>query len=164
MIAMSITQPGGPVEGIRPHVERGNIVSASTSTRQTNYGFGTDLDLPFAEAIERTTVALKAEGFGVLSTIDVAQTLREKIGAEIEPYVILGACNPQLAHRALQAEHQLGLLLPCNVIVYKHGEKSAVSIVNPAQMLGVVGDNPELDAVAHEAEVRLRRVVASLAS
>lgn len=120
--------------------------------------------MPFAEAIERTTDALKQEGFGVLSRIDVQQTLREKIGAEMEPYVILGACNPHLAHRALQAEQELGLLLPCNVIVYRTGDKSAVSIVDPIQMLGVVGGKPELDAVAQEANVKLRRVVESLAS
>ncbi len=105
---------------------------------------------------------LKSEGFGVLSTIDVRQTMKEKLEIEFEPYVILGACNPQLAYRALQAEHDLGLLLPCNVIVHEHDGMSVVSIVDPAQMLGVVGQNPELQAVAKEAGVRLRRVVAVL--
>ena len=126
------------------------------------YGFGTTLDVPFDEAVERTTAALKAEGFGVLTTIDVRQTLKDKLNVDFEPYVILGACNPQLAHRALQAEHELGLLLPCNVIVHEHADTSVVSIVDPAQMLGDVGDNPELQAVAAAAGERLRRVVATL--
>lgn len=132
------------------------------STTST-YGFGVTLDLPFDEAIERTTAALKAEGFGVLTTIDVRKTLDEKIGVAFEPYVILGACNPHLAHRALTAEHELGLLLPCNVIVHEHDGKSAVSIVDPGQMLGMVGDNAELLAVAAEATEKLRRVAAALA-
>jgi uncharacterized protein (DUF302 family) len=134
-----------------------------TNIQETgSYGFGTTLDLPFEQAVERTTEALKAEGFGVLSTIDVRQTMKEKLDVEFEPYVILGACNPQLAHRALKAEHELGLLLPCNVIVHEHDGKSAVSIVDPAQMLGVVGENAELQAVAQEAGDRLRRVVVAL--
>lgn len=126
------------------------------------YGFGTELDSPFPEAVERVTAALKSEGFGVLSTIDVSQTLNTKLGVDFEPYVILGACNPGLAYRALQAEHELGLLLPCNVIVHQNGAKSAVSIVNPSLMLGVVGENTELEAVALEAETKLRRVISAL--
>ena len=133
------------------------------SMSQTDsYGFGTTLDLPFEQAVERTKEALNAEGFGVLSTIDVRQTMKEKLDIDFEPYVILGACNPQLAYRALQAEHELGLLLPCNVVVHEHQGVSAVSIVDPAQMLGVVGDNAELAAVASEAGDRLRCVVAAL--
>jgi uncharacterized protein (DUF302 family) len=128
----------------------------------SGYGFGTTLAVPFDEAIERTTEALKVEGFGVLTTIDVRQTLKEKLDIDFEAYVILGACNPQLALRGLQAEQELGLLLPCNVIVHEHAGKSVVSVVDPAQMLGVVGDNPELQVVAAEAGERLRRVVAAL--
>ena len=127
-----------------------------------SYGFGTRLDVPFAEAVARTREALTAEGFGVLSTIDVQQTMQEKLGVDFEPYVILGACNPQLAYRGLQVEHELGLLLPCNVIVHEHEGASVVSVVDPAQMLGVVGDNTELRAVAAEAGERLRRVVSAL--
>lgn len=134
----------------------------TTSSQQGRYSFGTTLEAPLADAVARTTEALKAEGFGVLTTIDVTQTLQEKLGVDFEPYVILGACNPQLAHRGLQAEHELGLLLPCNVIVHEHAGKSAVSIVDPVQMLGMAGDNAELRAVAEEAGVRLRRVVTAL--
>jgi uncharacterized protein (DUF302 family) len=128
----------------------------------SGYGFGTTLAVPFDEAIERTTEALKAEGFGVLTTIDVRQTLKEKLDVEFEAYIILGACNPQLALRGLQAEHELGLLLPCNVIVHEHAGMSVVSVVDPAQMLNIVEDNQELRAVAAEAGERLRRVVAAL--
>lgn len=134
-----------------------------TPTQQTAYGFGTTLDLPLEQAVERTTDALKAEGFGVLTTIDVRKTLKEKIDVNFEPYVILGACNPQLAHRGLQAEHEVGLLLPCNVIVHEHDGTSQVSVADPIQMLGIVGQNATLQDVAAEANERLRRVVDALA-
>lgn len=134
----------------------------ATTTAHT-YGFGTTLASPFEEAIERTKAALKEEDFGVLSEIDVQATLKNKIGVDFERYTILGACNPHLAHRALQAEHELGLLLPCNVIVHEHAGGSAVSIVDPDAMLGVV-DNAALREVAQEAKVRLERVVATLAA
>jgi uncharacterized protein (DUF302 family) len=142
--------------------ENGEVATMEGTQMSDGYGFGTTLQAPFDDAVERTTEALKAEGFGVLTTIDVRQTLKEKLDIDFEPYIILGACNPQLAHRALQAEHELGLLLPCNVIVHAHAGKSVVSVVDPAQMLGVVGDNPELQVVAAEAGERLRRVVAAL--
>ncbi len=129
---------------------------------QTTYGFGTSLELPIDEAIERVTAALKGEGFGVLTTIDVRKTLQEKIGVEFEPYVILGACNPHLAHRGLQADHDLGLLLPCNVIVHDHDGKSVVSIIDPIMMLGVASDKGDLKAVATEASEKLHRVVEAL--
>jgi uncharacterized protein (DUF302 family) len=127
-----------------------------------NYGFGTTLPVPFAEAIARTTDALKAEGFGVLTTIDVRETMKAKLGVEMEPYVILGACNPQLAHQGLQAEPNLGLLLPCNVTVREVDGRSEILAVDPATMLGVVGQNPALEQVAAEASIRLRRVVSAL--
>jgi uncharacterized protein (DUF302 family) len=141
------------------------MTTTTTESRsRASYGFGAELDVPFEEAIERTKAALKSEGFGVLTTIDVRQTMKEKLDVEFEPYVILGACNPPLAHRALQAEHELGLLLPCNVIVHEHDGKCVVSIVDPEQMLGFVGDNPDLREVAKEAAAKLRRVVAALES
>jgi uncharacterized protein (DUF302 family) len=127
----------------------------------TTYGFGTHLNLPYEEAIPRVKEALKAEGFGVLTEIDVQRTLREKLGAEMEPYLILGTCNPPLAHRALTEEPDIGLLLPCNVIVRADGAGSRVDIADPQAMLGVVG-NAQLAVVAEEAKQRLQRVVAAL--
>lgn len=129
---------------------------------QTAYGFGATLQAPLDEAIARTTEALKAEGFGVLTTIDVRETMKQKLGVAMEPYVILGACNPQLTHRALQTEPNLGLLLPCNVTLRERDGVSEVMAVDPGMMLGMVGDNAELRAIAEDATARLRRVVASL--
>jgi uncharacterized protein (DUF302 family) len=129
----------------------------------TPYGFGTTLQVPYEEAIPRVKEALKAEGFGVLTEIDVRQTLREKLGAEMEPYIILGACNPQLAHRALEQEPDIGLLLPCNVVVRAEGQGSRVDIADPQAMLGIVG-NEQLSTVADEAKQRLLRVLAALGS
>ncbi len=131
------------------------------TTMTTPYGFGTTLPVPYEEAIPRVKEALKAEGFGVLTEIDVRKTLREKLGAEMEPYLILGACNPPLAHRALEQERDIGLLLPCNVVVRAAGQGSRVEVADPQAMLGIVG-NAELNAVADEAKRRLQRVVASL--
>ena len=127
----------------------------------TTYGCDTTLQVPYEEAIARVKEALKAEGFGVLTEIDVRQTLREKLGAEMEPYLILGACNPQLAHRALEQEPDIGLLLPCNVVVRSLGQGSRVDIADPEAMLGMVG-NKQLHPIAQEAKQRLQRVVASL--
>lgn len=126
------------------------------------YGFGTTLDLPFDHAVERVKEALKAEGFGVLTEIDVQRTLREKLGREMERYLILGACNPQLAHQALDRERELGLLLPCNVVVREVEGRSWVGIADPQAMLSVSG-NPALDELAAEAKARLRRALDSLA-
>ena len=104
------------------------------------------------------TIALKNEGFGVLTEIDVQATLKQKLDADFLKYVILGACNPSLAHQALNTELEIGLLLPCNVIVYEDDGGSVVSIVDPLSMLGVV-DSPDLDPVAQEARTRLLRVM-----
>jgi uncharacterized protein (DUF302 family) len=128
------------------------------------YGFGTTLNVPYEEAVEKVTAALKTQGFGVLTQIDVQATLKQKLNVDHRRYLILGACNPPLAHRALQAEPGVGLLLPCNVIVYE-GERdgeSVVSIVDPLVMMQV-SDNPELAAVATQAEEKLKKVVAALA-
>lgn len=132
------------------------------STPPTRYGFGAMLAGPLDEAVARTKEALNGEGFGVLTTIDVRDTMQQKLGVEIAPYVILGACNPHLAYRGLQAEPELGLLLPCNVTLREGPEGVQVMAVDPELMLGVVGANPALAAVAVEAAARLRRVVASL--
>ncbi|GAB4470624.1 MAG: DUF302 domain-containing protein [Anaerolineae bacterium] len=119
---------------------------------------------PYEEAVEKTIAALKAEGFGVLTRIDVKATLKEKLGEEFRPYVILGACNPPLAHRALSAEPLVGVMLPCNVTVEQHEQGALVSILNPEMMMGVgaLGENPHLREVAGEARARLERAAAAL--
>jgi len=132
------------------------------STSVNTYGFGCTVHGSMDETIKRTTEALKQEGFGVLTTIDVTATLKNKIGVDYKPYVILGACNPNLSYRALQAEEELGLLLPCNVIVYDNGDSTCrVSVMDPTQMMGFV-KNPALDDIAAEADSRLRRAVEHL--
>lgn len=127
------------------------------------YGFGITLHMPYERAIATVTEALKSEGFGVLTTIDVQRTLHEKLGAEMEPYTILGACNPSLAHRALSADREIGLLLPCNVVVRTTETGSRVDIVDPQAMMGIVG-NDALNEVASEARQKLQSVVERLAT
>ena len=122
------------------------------------YGMGKVVPLAFDEAVERTRAALQQEGFGVLCDIDVAATLKAKLGIEHDDYVILGACNPPLAHKALEAEQELGLLLPCNVIVYATDDGTRVSAIDPDVMLGMT-DNPALAEVAREVRARLERVI-----
>ena len=131
-----------------------------TTTR--GYGFGTRVALPYDQAIERTRTALKEQSFGVLTEIDVKKTLKEKLDADFRPYIILGACNPPLAHRALGAEPQIGLLLPCNVVVQETVDGgSIVSMLDPKALFSLV-DNPAIRPVAEDVEQRLRRVLESL--
>jgi len=133
--------------------------------RETPYGLRVELPVSYDTAIERTTAALKTEGFGVLTSIDVKDTLKKKLDVDFRRYTILGACNPPLAHRALRAELEVGLLLPCNVVVYENGPASSVvAAMAPLPMIGVVGDNPPLADVAREADERLRRVLSTLES
>jgi uncharacterized protein (DUF302 family) len=124
----------------------------------TGYALHATVDLPFPEAVERVRAELQAEGFGVLCEIDVQATLREKLGVEQEPYLILGACNPPLAHRALAAEPDLGVLLPCNVVVSEREGRTHVSAVDAERMLSLVG-NDAVAPVAAEVRERLARVV-----
>jgi uncharacterized protein (DUF302 family) len=127
------------------------------------YGFTTTLNgLSFPEAIEKTTAALKAEGFGILSDIDVQQVIKDKLGKGMLPYRILGACNPPLAHQAFSAVPDIGLLLPCNVIVREEAPgRIVVGFLDPQIMVNLVG-KPEVREVADAAEQRLRRVCESL--
>jgi len=128
----------------------------------TDMGIRTTLNLPYEQAIQKTTDALKAEGFGVLTQIDVQSTLKEKINADFRRFVILGACNPALAHRALSANLNVGLLLPCNVTVYEEGDGSVVTAVDPLETLGALKEDSVAHEVAVEARTRLQRVIASL--
>ena len=126
------------------------------------YGFSKTVDIPYAEAVEKTRAALKEEGFGVLCEIDIKEKLKEKLGVDFRNYVILGACNPPLAYETLQQEINIGLLLPCNVIVYDEGGRTVVAAIDAARMLSVVG-NPMLDSTASTVNDKLRRVVESIA-
>ena len=125
----------------------------------TGYTLTATTELPFEEAVERVRAELKAEGFGVPAEINVQALLREKIGAEREPYLILGACIPQLADQALDAEPDLGTLLPCNVAIYRADGQTHISAIDPERMLSIVG-NDELRPVAAEVRERLIAVVA----
>lgn len=128
------------------------------------YGFQTTLtNVSFAEAVDRVTAALKEQGFGILTEIDVGKTLKNKLDVDFRPYVILGACNPQLAHRALQAESQIGLLLPCNAVIQQTADNEVtVSIADPAAMFRLV-DNPAIEPIAKDAEVRIKNALHALA-
>jgi len=130
--------------------------------QETRYGLRVELPIGYDEAVERATSALKAEGFGVLTTIDVKATMKQKLDADFRRYVILGACNPPLAHQALTAELEIGLLLPCNVIVYETGPgASVVAAMAPLGAMSVVG-NPALTPVAQQADGKLRKALAAL--
>jgi uncharacterized protein (DUF302 family) len=130
---------------------------------RTPYGFGVSIDLPYSEAVERAREELAKEGFGILTEIDVAATLEKKLGVDFRPYVILGACNPPLAHQALTAERDIGLLLPCNVIVYADDDpaRSVVVAMDPQAALALTG-NQDVEPVAAEAGERLERVMSAL--
>ena len=123
-----------------------------------SYGFSKTVNLSYDRAVERVTEELKKEGFGVLTTIDVRDTLKKKLNIDFKRYVILGACNPPFAHLALEAEEEIGLLLPCNVVVYEKGEGAVVSAFDPMAMLQIV-DNPGVRSIAAEVQERLKRVI-----
>lgn len=125
------------------------------------YGYSKVLVLPFADAVARTEEMLKTEGFGVLCRIDIKDKLQEKLEVKFRDYVILGACNPPLAYQALQEEPALGLLLPCNVVVYDNDGQSIVAAIDAVKMMSVVG-NSRLTAVAGQVNEKLRRVIDNL--
>lgn len=126
-----------------------------------NYHFTTTLDLPFDQAIEKVTAALKDKGFGVLTTIDVKKAFKEKIDVDFRPYVILGACSPRYAHQAISAEDKIGLMMPCNVVVQDKDGTVEVSAIDPMASMQAV-DNPALAEVADVVQGLLREVIASL--
>ncbi len=133
---------------------------------ESNLTYQALLETPFEDAVEQVTAALKAEGFGVLTEIDVKATLKEKLGEDVPHQVILGACNPPLAFKALSSAPLVGLLLPCNVTVRETEDGSLVSLINPYTLLAVeeLGEEPEIQAVAAEAAQRLQRVAEALRS
>jgi uncharacterized protein (DUF302 family) len=128
-----------------------------------SYGNSITINAPFADTVERVRDELKTEGFGVLTEIDVTATLRDKLGEQIEDYIILGACNPPLAHRALQIDRSLGLLLPCNVVVRAVEGATMVEALDPQLMVGL-SDQPQLKAVVDDAAARLDRALQRLSS
>ena len=125
------------------------------------YGFSKTVDLSFEQTIEKVTEELKKEGFGILTTIDVKDTLKKKIDVDFKKYTILGACNPPIAHKALQTEEELGLLLPCNVIVYEKDNQTKVSMFDPMLMTNIV-DNEKMGPIAKEVKEKLQRVLAEV--
>lgn len=133
----------------------------TTLNVKPKYGYSRTLDIPCHQAVERTREALKAEGFGVLCEIDIKEKLKEKLGVDFRNYLILGACKPPLAYQTLQEEINIGLLLPCNVVVYGQNGYTVVSTIDAARMLSVV-DNPKLESTAEKVNEELRRVVNSL--
>jgi uncharacterized protein (DUF302 family) len=125
------------------------------------YGFSKTVDMSYEQTIEKVTAELKKEGFGVLTSIDVKETLKQKINVDFKKYTILGACNPPIAHKALQEEEELGLLLPCNVIVYEKDDKTRVSIFDPMVMT-LIMENDQMKPLATEVQERLQRVLKAI--
>jgi len=127
----------------------------------TDYAITCTLDAPFEAAVERVTEALAEEGFGVLTTIDVKATMKQKLDLDVPPYVILGACNPHLASAGLAAEPDLGVLLPCNVVVRRDGDRTVVAAMEPTAAMRLAA-NPALEPLAAEARARIERAIANL--
>lgn len=130
---------------------------------QMEYGYVRPVNMAFDEAISRVEAALKSEGFGVLCQIDIQAKLKEKLGVDFPRYIILGACNPPLAHRALQQDVNLGLLLPCNAVVYERDEQVWVGVVDALKMLSVTG-NPDMEEMARQVNEKLHRAMDRIVS
>ncbi len=125
------------------------------------YGFKKEVDLPFSQAVELVTEELKKKGFGILTKIDVKEKFKEKLGIDFKNYVILGACNPALAHKAIEAEEDIGLLLPCNVVLYEKDGKTVLDIIKPSTAMGMI-ENETLGQIAAEVEAKLKKVYDAL--
>ncbi|NOZ49892.1 MAG: DUF302 domain-containing protein [Chloroflexi bacterium] len=128
---------------------------------QIRYQLSTRLALPAEQALPQVLAALKTEGFGVLFNLDMQAILKQKLDVDYRPYWVLGACNPPLAYKALQAESDIGLLIPCHVVVAEEDGATVVSLIDPVAVLGIVG-NPDLDAIATEVRTRFQRVITAL--
>ena len=128
-----------------------------------NYGYVVPVNLPFDQAVEQLEQGLKQEGFGVLCRIDIQAKLKEKLGVDFPRYIILGACNPPIAHQALQQEFNLGLLLPCNAVVYQREGRTYAGVVDAAKMLAIVGDS-SLEQMAQSVNEKLRRALDCVAA
>jgi uncharacterized protein (DUF302 family) len=126
-----------------------------------SYGFTKEINKPFEESVNIVTEELKKEGFGLLTKIDVKDKFKEKLGIDFKRYIILGACHPKSAHKAIVAEENIGLLLPCNVIVYESGGKSIISVIKPTMAMGMIR-NSELKEIAEEIEKKLERVIIAI--
>jgi uncharacterized protein (DUF302 family) len=146
---------------LREHAQKYGPVALKFDIRRMrimNYGFSKTVEMTFEQAIEKVTTELKNEGFGVLTSIDVKETLKQKIDVDFKKYTILGACNPPIAHKALLEEEELGLLLPCNVIVYEKDNKTNISVFDPMVMTWVI-DNDNMQPIATEVKEKLQRVL-----
>jgi len=126
-----------------------------------NYGFTTELETSYEQAVKQVTDKLEEAGYGVLTTIDVKEKFKQKLGIDFKKYVILGACNPANAHKAIEAEENIGLMLPCNVIVYEKGDRVVVSAIKPVVAMQMV-DNPRLEEIAQDVETQLKQVIDSI--
>jgi uncharacterized protein (DUF302 family) len=126
-----------------------------------DYGFTKELDIPFDETVTKVTEALKREGFSVLTTIDIQQKLKEKLGIDFQRYLILGACNPTFAHKAIVAEENIGLMLPCNILVYEKDRKTVLGVIKPSVAMKMI-PNPELERNAQTVEAKLKSVFDSV--
>ncbi len=126
-----------------------------------DYGFTKEVDMSFEEAVAIVTEELKKEGFGILSKIDVQEKFKEKLGIDFKKYVILGACNPASAHKAILAEENIGLMLPCNVIIYEKEDKTTIAVIKPTVAMKMIG-NKKLKEVAENIETKLENVIKAI--